>query len=95
MRFSARLACSLELLDVDDVLMQDELLDTFDLGEFSGNVDPKALADAMKRDRFARSNRFHLCLPHGIGRLRMTVVEDDVLMDNISAWCDAHAPAKE
>jgi hypothetical protein len=52
MRFSARLACSLELLDVDDVLMQDELLDTFDLGEFSGNVDPKALADAMRRDRF-------------------------------------------
>ena len=95
MRFSARLACSLELMDVDDVLMQDELLDTFDLGEFAGDVDSKALADAMKRDRFARSNRFHLCLPHGIGRLRMTVVEDDVLMDNISAWCDAHAPAKE
>ena len=95
LRFSASLACSLELLDVEDVLMQDELLDTFDLGEFSGNVDPKALADAMRRDRFARSNRFHLCLPHGIGRLRMTVVEDDVLMDNIYAWCDAHAPAKE
>lgn len=95
MRFAARVSASLDAMDVDDVLMQDELLDTLSIGEFEGEVDPAELLAAMKADRFSRSTRFHLCLPHSIGRLRMTVVEDELMMENLTAWCEAHAPERD
>ena len=94
LRFAARVSCSMGKLEVDDMLAQDELLDTFGIGEFEGRLDPRELFDALKAERFSRANRFHLCLPQAIGRVRPSTVDDDVLMENLAAWCEAHVPAE-
>lgn len=93
MRFAARLSVGLEKLSIDDMLAQDELLQTLDLGTVSCSVEPQALLAALKEERFLRTNRFMLLVPLAIGRVRMTSVDDDLLLEHVSAWCAAHASA--
>lgn len=95
MRFAARLAVGMEKLKLDDMLAQDELLQTFGIGMVQCNVEPGKLVEALKQERFQRTNRFMLLVPLAIGRVRLTSVDDDLLLEHASAWCAAHAVANE
>jgi hypothetical protein len=75
------------------MLAQDELLQTLGLKTVSCSIEPQAFLDALKEERFLRTNRFMLLVPLAIGRVRMTSVDDDLLVEHASAWCAAHASA--
>lgn len=87
LRFAARLSAASEQLSIDDMFAQDELLEKLGLGTVEAAVDPDALVEAVKRERFARTNRFMLALPRAIGRVRLTAVESETLAEHIEAWC--------
>ncbi len=89
MRFSARLAVAAGKLSVDDMLAQDELLDVVGAGYASCDVDPHQLKEAVRQQRFARTNRCMLPVPFAIGRVRMMTVEDGLMLEHASAWCEA------
>jgi hypothetical protein len=90
LRFAARVSAGMEQLPVDDVLACDELLETLGLGELTADVEPAAMIDALKAERFLRTNRFLLALPQVIGRVRLSSVTDELLAEHVGAWCDAH-----
>lgn len=87
LRFSARLAVAREELSIDDMFAQDELLERLGLGTVTCAVDPDALLEAIKRERFSRSNRFVLNLPRALGRVRLAAVDTDMLSEHVAAWC--------
>ncbi len=90
-RFQSRIAAGMELLSVDDVLTIDELLDLLELEPIRCDLTGEALVAALKQERFRRSGRFMLDLPRAIGRVRLSSVDDALLLEHASAWCDAHA----
>ncbi len=92
-RFQARIAATSDKISVDDVLTLDELLDLLGLDVVTCDVDPDVLVEALRAERFLRSNRFLLNLPHGIGRVRAVAVEDEVLREHAEAWCASRATA--
>lgn len=89
MRFSARLSVAQGGFSIDDMLSQDELLDRLGLGFVECEVDPEAMAAALKAERFRRSNKFMLELPRALGRVRLAAVEDDQLAEHTAAWCSS------
>lgn len=89
LRFAARLSVAQEVLSIDDMFTQDELLEKLQLGTVEVEVDPDALVDALKAERFARSRRFMIALPRAIGRVRLATIEDDLLREHAAAWCAA------
>ena len=91
LRFSARIAAGKGEFAVDDVLAQDELLDTLDIGYVPCDLDPDELFSAIKAERFRTSNRFMIPLPKGYGRVRLASIDEDMLIEHLGAWCDAHA----
>lgn len=91
MRFCARVSVAMEKLSIDDMLAQDELLDTLGIGTVSCVIEPEALVDALKEELLRRTNRIMLLVPQGIGRVRLATVPDELLLEHASAWCDAHA----
>ncbi len=91
LRFQARLAAGQEELPIDDVLTIDELLDLLELAPVSCDVEPEALVAALKAERFRRSGRFLLGLPKAIGRVRLSGVDDALLLEHATAWCATHA----
>lgn len=91
LRFSARLAVSLEALSVDDCLAQDELLSRFEIPWASVDINPAELQQELHNECFLRSHKCMLPLPQTIGRVRMTNVTPELLAEHTRAWCDAHA----
>lgn len=89
LRFSARLAVAQEIFSIDDMFTQDELLEKLGLGTVEVSVDPDALVEALKAERFSRSRRFMLALPRAVGRVRLAAIEDDMLREHVAAWCGA------
>lgn len=87
LRFAARLGVALESLPVDDMLAQDELLERLGLGTTCAEVDPTALADGIRAERFARTRRLMLAVPRALGRVRLAVVDDEALAEHVGAWC--------
>jgi 3-dehydroquinate synthetase len=92
LRFAARISVGLEKLSIDDMLAQDELLEALGIGTISCSLEPEALVAALKAESFRRQNRFHVLVPLALGRVRLTAVADDLLLEHASAWCAAHAP---
>ncbi len=91
LRFQARLAAGEGLFEVDDVFAQDELLERLELPLVQAEVDPQALIEAVRQDRFARSNRFLLGLPRKLGRVRLAAVSDERIAEHVAAWCASRA----
>lgn len=94
LRFAARLSAGAGELSVDDVLAQDELLDTLGLGTLECVVVPSAMVRALKEERFARTNRFLLAAPQVIGRVRLASFDDSLLDEHARAWCAARLPGE-
>lgn len=90
-RFQARLAAGMELSSVDDVLTIDELLDMLELAPISCDVEPDALVEALKAERYLRSGRFLLGLPRKLGSVRLSSVDDELLAEHARAWCAVRA----
>ncbi|MBP3893105.1 MAG: 3-dehydroquinate synthase [Atopobiaceae bacterium] len=91
LRFQARLAAGEGMFEVDDVLAQDELLDMLELPLLHATVDPAELIEAVRNERFARSNRFLLGLPRKLGRVRLAAVSDELIAEHVAAWCASRA----
>ncbi len=91
LRFMARLACVEEGFSIDDMLAQDEVLETFGLGTVQATIDPDDLFRAMHRIAFMRSDRFMVALPRGFGRVRLATLDPESLKENLAAWCAQHA----
>lgn len=66
---------------------QDGLLEKLGLSEVACVIEPQALLDCLKAEEFSRSNRFMLALPLGFGRVRLTSVPDEMLLEHLSGWC--------
>lgn len=93
LRFSARVAVTEQEFSVDDMLSQDELLESLGLGTVSCTLEPQAILDGMRQATFLRSNRFMLALPRSFGRVRLATVEDETLLQHLGAWCSQHESA--
>lgn len=89
MRFSARIAVALEKFSIDDMLAQDELLETLGIGFASCSFGARELCEALKQEEFERKNRFMLLVPFSIGQVRYVTVDDDMLEEHARAWCAA------
>ena len=87
MRFAARLGVATEVFSVDDMFTQDELLERLGVGTTEKDVDPAALMAELKADRFRRSRRFMLAVPRSLGRVRLSIVDDEQLAEHVGAWC--------
>jgi len=90
LRIAARLAAAKQAPDdklVDFVFTQDGLLEKLGLSEVACVIEPQALLDCLKAEEFSRSNRFMLALPLGFGRVRLTSVPDEMLLEHLSGWC--------
>lgn len=90
MRFAARISVAEGKLSIDDMLAQDEILEAVGAGMLACDVNPRALCDALKQERFLHTNRFMLLAPLALGRVRLLTIEDAVLLEHATAWCDAH-----
>lgn len=90
LRLSARISAGMGKLPVDDVFAQDDLLETLGLPELTADVDPGHLVDAICEERFLRSRRLMLVVPQQLGRVRLTAVDEALLREHITAWCNAH-----
>ena len=91
MRFAARLSVAQETLSIDDMFTQDELLERLGLGTTETPVEAAALVDAIRAERYARTNRLMLGLPRSLGRVRLAVVSDELLEEHVGAWCAARS----
>lgn len=89
MRFCARLAAALGICSIDDVLVQDELLERLSLGFANCSFDGPALATAICAERFSRTNRLMLELPRSLGKVRLSSVSNELLLEHAQAWCAA------
>ena len=101
MRFCARLAVAMDKLSIDDMLAQDELLRALGIGLAECDVEILGTSfeaieraedreDAIRREHFSHTNRFMLLVPFGIGRVRLSSVPDDLLLEHAEAWCSVH-----
>ena len=96
MRFAARLSVGLEKLSVDDMLAQDELLETLGLNTISCDAaDPSQLVEAIRAELSLRTNRMMLLVPYALGRVRLSSIPEDLLYEHAAAWCGAHVLPEE
>lgn len=94
LRFASRVAVASGELSIDDMLTQDELLENLGLGTVECAVDADALYEALRAERFRRTNRFMLEVPRAIGRVRLANVEEDLLREHVAAWCGSRPQAQ-
>ena len=92
LRFSARYGVAENGFPIDDMIAQDELLEALELGELSVSLDPEVLRDTIKDECLRRTNRFMLLIPQSLGRVRITSIDADRLLEHCQAWCFAHEP---
>lgn len=92
LRISSRLsaahqASATDTKAVDLVFAQDALLERLGLGEVACDIDPERLLANLKACELKRQNRFMLTLPLDYGRVRLTAIEDEMLLQHLGAWC--------
>lgn len=95
MRFEARLATEASTFPVDDVFKQDDCLEELGVEELPFELDAETFVASLKAERFRRANRFMLPLPKRAGFIRLTSVDDEVLMRHAEAYLDSRAELVE
>ncbi len=95
LRFEARLAWQLSGLDPDVVFALDALLARFGLGEVSCSLTPDELSRALKEETAKLTNRRMFVLPRAVGRALPEPVDDEILAQNLAAFCQARRPKPE
>lgn len=98
LRIAARLAVAHlgergeELLGL--VFAQDALLERLGLAEVPCGLDARDVLDALRAEELSHSNRFMPALPLDYGRVRLTSVTDELLLEHLGAWCRARRKLK-
>lgn len=87
LKFLSRLAVAHDDFSLDDMFTQDELLERMGLVDAHGSIDPEALYQKMRALAFRYSQRFMLELPHAFGRVRATNIDEALMMEHLSAFC--------
>lgn len=90
MRISARLAAAHQGPDtdlIDLVYAQDGLLNKFGLTEIACEIDPDELMEALRVTSRRHTNRLMPALPLDYGRVRLTALSDELLLEHLTAWC--------
>lgn len=93
MRFAARLGVVQESLSIDDMLAIDEVLERLGVGTACVSVDPAQLAAAIRTERYGRTRRFMLAVPRALGRVRLSVMTEELLAEHVGAWCASRPTA--
>lgn len=86
MRFEARLAVDACDFSVDEMFALDDRFEDLGVGELTFDIDPEVFIEALRAQRFRRSNRFQLALPKYPGVMRLATVEDAVLERHARAF---------
>lgn len=86
MRFEARVAIDAVDFKVEDVFELDDRFEDLGIDELPFDLEPDAFIDALRAERFKRSNRFMLALPPCVGGIRLATVEDEILERHASAY---------
>lgn len=92
MRFEARLAVDACEFPVDDMFAQDDRLEDLGIEELEFSIEPETFIEAVRAERFRRSNRFQLALPKHPGIIRLASVEDEVLERHARAFLASRHP---
>lgn len=92
MRFEARLAHDVCGFEADTLFDQDDLLEDLGIEELVFELDADRFIEALRRERFSRSNRFMLALPRFPGSIRLANVDDDVLHRHAEAFLASRRP---
>lgn len=95
MRFEARLAHDVCGLDVDVVFDQDDLFEDLGVEELTFELEADRFVEALKRERYRRSNRFMLALPRFAGSIRLANIDDDLLMRHAEAYLASRVQTEE
>lgn len=91
MRFAARLGAALVGTPMDFVRAQDDLLDALGLPALEWSADPAEMLAAMKGDKKARAGVVRFVLLRDVGDWTLVDVEDEVLLEHLSAWAQARS----
>lgn len=97
LRISARLAAAHQAPETDLVELvfaQDALLDKLGLAEVPCDIAPQKLVEAFTCTGLRHSNRLMPALPLGYGRVRLTAVDDEMLLQHLTGWCRARRKLK-
>lgn len=86
MRFEARLAVDACDFSVDEMFSLDDHLEDLGIEELSFDLETARFIDALRSERFRRSNRFQLALPKYAGIIRLATVDDEVLERHAAAF---------
>lgn len=89
MRFAARLGADLVGTSREFVEAQDALLDALGLPPLPFSAEPKAMLDAMKRDKKARGGQVRFVLPKDVGDWQLSVVDDEDILRHLAQWAES------
>lgn len=91
MRFESRLGVEAGRFEPDDMFELDDRLAAFGIDELPFELDADRFVAALRAACFKRSNRFLLPLPQMVGSIRLTVVEDELLLRHAEAYLASRA----
>lgn len=90
-RFESRLAVDVADFDVDDLFELDDRLEDLGIDELPFTLDVDTFVEALRSVRHAQSNRFMLAVPACVGGVRLSAVDDDVLLRHAKAYLTSRA----
>lgn len=85
-RFESRLAHDVCNLDVDTIFEIDDRLEDLGIEELAFDLEPARFCEAIKAERFARSNRLMLSLPRFPGAIRLCAIDSELLERHAEAF---------
>ena len=91
MRFEARLAHEVCGFSIENVFAQDDCFDALGIEEAAFDVSAERLVAALRQVRARRANRFQFALPKYPGTIRLSSVDDEVLMRHATAYVASRA----
>lgn len=92
MRFEARLAVDVCEFPVDEMFALDDRLEDLGIEELQFSIEPETFVEAVRAERFRRSNRFQFALPKHPGIIRLASVDDEVFERHARAFLASRHP---
>lgn len=90
-RFESRLAVDVADFEVDDLFELDDRLEDLGIDELPFSLEANEFVDALRAVRRTRSNRFMLAVPACVGGVRLSSVDDEVLLRHAQAYLASRA----
>ena len=90
-RFESRLAVDVADFEVDDLFELDDRLEDLGIDELPFVLEVDEFIEALRSVRQAISNRFMLPVPACVGGVRLSTVDDDVLLRHAQAYLTSRA----